>query len=80
MWNKEKKENEEERLHIWTPLIESTPLSLMNNAEIWLKMDAIQSAGSFKIRGIGYRCQQAAKAGCSLLISSSGLIYHYYFI
>ena len=40
-------------LHIETPLIESRPLSLASGRSVWLKLDALQPPGSFKIRGIG---------------------------
>jgi len=70
----------QEKLHVRTPLIESTSLSLLNNAQVWLKMDAIQPAGSFKLRGIGHMCQQAKKVGCSLFISASGFFFFFFSI
>ncbi|WP_338527009.1 pyridoxal-phosphate dependent enzyme [Erwinia aphidicola] len=45
-------------LNIVTPLIESLPLSQLANTRIWLKMEALQPSGSFKMRGIGYVCEQ----------------------
>jgi L-serine/L-threonine ammonia-lyase len=59
-------------LHIDTPLLESRPLSLLGGQNIWLKFDALQPAGSFKIRGIGLACERYAKAGKKRFVSSSG--------
>ena len=59
-------------LHIETPLLESRPLSLRCNKNVWLKMEAMQPSGSFKIRGIGLACQEYAKRGAQRFISSSG--------
>lgn len=59
-------------LHIDTPLIESRKLSSLNGKSVWLKMDAMQPPGSFKIRGIGLACQEYIKGGARHLISSSG--------
>jgi L-serine/L-threonine ammonia-lyase len=39
---------------------------------VWLKFDALQPCGSFKIRGIGAICERYAREGKSRLISSSG--------
>lgn len=59
-------------LHNPTPLLESRPLSLASQRSIWLKMEAFQPPGSFKIRGIGLACQEYARNGASRFISSSG--------
>ncbi|WP_321931264.1 pyridoxal-phosphate dependent enzyme [Paraburkholderia guartelaensis] len=59
-------------LHIHTPLLESRSLSLVAATSILLKLDALQPAGSFKIRGIGYACETHAKNGKRRFISSSG--------
>lgn len=45
-------------LHINTPLLESLPLSRLNRTQVWLKMEAMQPSGSFKIRGVGHACEQ----------------------
>jgi L-serine/L-threonine ammonia-lyase len=58
-------------LHINTPLLKSTALS-NPNLEVWLKMESLQPAGSFKNRGIGFACQKYVADGASHLISSSG--------
>ncbi|MEI2296575.1 pyridoxal-phosphate dependent enzyme [Ensifer sp. MJa1] len=59
-------------LHIETPLIESVPLSRASGRSVWLKMDALQPPGSFKIRGIGAACEHHAKNGKRRFVSSSG--------
>ena len=61
-------------LHTVTPLIHSEPLSKRTGHNIYLKLDALQPSGSFKIRGIGRVCQLAVeKYGSSAhLVSSSG--------
>lgn len=40
-------------LHKVTPLIYSKPLSSLTGQNIYLKLDALQPSGSFKIRGVG---------------------------
>ncbi|WP_207460102.1 serine/threonine dehydratase family protein [Azospirillum sp. SYSU D00513] len=59
-------------LHIETPLLESRPLSARAGRGVWLKMEALQPPGSFKLRGIGLACQEQAKRGAGRFISSSG--------
>ena len=59
-------------LHIETPLFESRPLSILAGRSVWLKMEALQPPGSFKIRGIGFACQEYARRGAKRFISSSG--------
>jgi L-serine/L-threonine ammonia-lyase len=59
-------------LHIETPLLESRALTLIAGRSIWLKMDALQPSGSFKIRGIGLACSEYARRGARRFISSSG--------
>ena len=60
------------QLHINTPLIHSRPLSQITGHNVWLKMDALQPSGSFKIRGVGFACQEYFKNGARSFISSSG--------
>jgi L-serine/L-threonine ammonia-lyase len=60
------------QLHIDTPLINSRPLSGITGRNVWLKMDALQPSGSFKIRGVGLACQEYYKNGARSFISSSG--------
>lgn len=59
-------------LHIETPLIESLPLSAKTAGRVWLKMEALQPSGSFKLRGIGHACQCYRLKGAKHFISSSG--------
>uniref|UniRef100_A0A8C4NLH4 L-serine deaminase n=1 Tax=Eptatretus burgeri TaxID=7764 RepID=A0A8C4NLH4_EPTBU len=59
-------------LHVETPLRESVPLSRMARCPVFLKLDNTQPTGSFKIRGIGHLCQQAALRGCERFVCSSG--------
>jgi L-serine/L-threonine ammonia-lyase len=58
-------------LHIETPLIESAALCRAERA-VWLKLDALQPSGSFKIRGVGAACTEYVRRGAKRLISSSG--------
>ncbi|RWU18810.1 serine dehydratase [Pseudomonas alkylphenolica] len=59
-------------LYIETPLLASRPLSLASGLDIWLKLDALQPSGSFKLRGIGAACEVYAKQGKRRFVSSSG--------
>jgi L-serine/L-threonine ammonia-lyase len=58
-------------LHIDTPLLESSIISKKTGRQIFLKMDALQPTGSFKIRGIGYLCSQLAKDGATRFVTTS---------
>lgn len=59
-------------LHIHTPLIESRPLSLSAGRPVWLKLEALQPCGSFKLRGVGHACESHHARGARHFISSSG--------
>ena len=59
-------------LHINTPLIKSRPLGKMVPGKVWLKIEALQPSGSFKLRGIGYACREYKKHGAKQFICSSG--------
>jgi len=59
-------------LSIKTPLLESLPLGEINGTRVWMKMEAAQPSGSFKIRGIGFACQYHYVKGARRFISSSG--------
>jgi L-serine/L-threonine ammonia-lyase len=39
---------------------------------VWLKMEALQPCGSFKLRGIGHACEVHASRGARRFLSSSG--------
>jgi hypothetical protein len=62
------------QLHVETPLIHSNALSaaLGTGAPVFLKLEASQPSGSFKLRGIGATCAAAVAAGAPRLVSSSG--------
>ncbi len=59
-------------LHIETPLLPSRALQAGPYASVWLKMDALQPSGSFKLRGVGHACQTYAARGAKGFVSSSG--------
>lgn len=59
-------------LHQVTPLVESAALSQAAGRRVWLKLDALQPSGSFKIRGIGHACQVWRERGAQRFVSSSG--------
>ncbi len=59
-------------LHIETPLVTSRPLSLACGRAVWLKLDALQPPGSFKMRGIGHACETYRSRGARRFVSSSG--------
>lgn len=59
-------------LHIETPLVRSQALSLLSKRDVWLKLEALQPCGSFKLRGVGAVCEEHVRQGKKRLISSSG--------
>ncbi|QGZ59043.1 pyridoxal-phosphate dependent enzyme [Paraburkholderia acidiphila] len=59
-------------LHFETPLMESRALSALGDQSVWLKLDALQPCGSFKIRGIGHACAVHQSRGAQRFVSSSG--------
>lgn len=58
-------------LHIPTPLVESEAFSTPDQ-RVWLKLEALQPSGSFKLRGVGHACEAHAANGAKRLLSSSG--------
>src|ERR1700722_4929349 len=58
-------------LHINTPLLESSVISKKTGRQIFLKMEALQPTGSFKIRGIGHMCSELARNGACRFVTSS---------
>lgn len=58
-------------LHVTTPLLESDAYG-GSGRRVWLKMEALQPTGSFKLRGIGHACEALAARGARRLLSSSG--------
>ncbi|MGM3276715.1 pyridoxal-phosphate dependent enzyme [Ralstonia sp. 24A2] len=59
-------------LHIHTPFVPSQPYSRRLGKPVWLKMEAAQPSGSFKLRGIGALCEAQRATGAQRFISSSG--------
>ena len=59
-------------LHLHTPLLKSQPMSELIGKDVYIKLDALQPSGSFKLRGIGYTCQKAVHEGAKTFTSSSG--------
>jgi L-serine/L-threonine ammonia-lyase len=57
-------------LHVETPLLESNAFD--SGARVWLKMEALQPSGSFKLRGIGHACETYAARGARRIVASSG--------
>ncbi|MBV6827149.1 pyridoxal-phosphate dependent enzyme [Pseudomonas sp. PD9R] len=58
-------------LHIRTPLILYPGLSTPSR-RIWLKLENLQPSGSFKLRGMGLLCSQAAAQGKTKVVCPSG--------
>lgn len=59
-------------LHIHSPFVQSQPYSRRLGKPVWLKMEAAQPSGSFKLRGIGALCEAQRAAGAQRFVSSSG--------
>lgn len=59
-------------LHVETPLIESRPLGAAAGRKVWLKLEALQPPGSFKLRGVGHACETYKARGARRFVSSSG--------
>ncbi|XP_029685254.1 LOW QUALITY PROTEIN: L-serine dehydratase/L-threonine deaminase-like [Takifugu rubripes] len=59
-------------LHVASPLRQSLPLTKEAGTAVYLKLDSSQPTGSFKIRGIGHLCQTWAERGCERLVCCSG--------
>ncbi|QPF72416.1 pyridoxal-phosphate dependent enzyme [Roseateles sp. DAIF2] len=58
-------------LHLNTPLLRAAP-GQFSHPEVWLKMDALQPSGSFKLRGVGRLVRKAAQDGATEIICASG--------
>lgn len=57
---------------VTTPLWDSEPLARALGVPVYLKMEALQPCGSFKIRGLGAVCATRVAAGARRLLCSSG--------
>lgn len=55
-----------------TPLIKSKGLTERVGKDVYLKLDALQTSGSFKDRGMGHLCSELKSQNVKKLISSSG--------
>ncbi|XP_056623565.1 serine dehydratase-like isoform X2 [Triplophysa dalaica] len=65
--------SKQEGFHVVTPLLESVGMSKRLGSTVYLKMESSQPTGSFKIRGIGYMCQNVTNSTKSAgVICSSG--------
>ena len=71
-WAEDRERGFDMVLHIETPLIESIPLGKASGRRVFLKMEALQPAGSFKLRGIGKLCEKRASEGAGRFIVPSG--------
>jgi L-serine/L-threonine ammonia-lyase len=60
-----------DQLHIETPYVPHRGLPA-SGRETWVKMDAYQPTGSFKIRGVGRLCRTLMAEGAKSFVSSSG--------
>ncbi|UIF89863.1 pyridoxal-phosphate dependent enzyme [Cupriavidus sp. UYPR2.512] len=58
-------------IHISTPFVQSQPNSRRLGKPVWLKMEAAQPTGSFKLRGVGALCEARHAAGAQRFVSSS---------
>ena len=58
-------------IHMTTPTVASDAFSTADQ-RVWLKLEALQPCGSFKLRGIGHACEVHAGRGAKRLLSSSG--------
>ncbi len=58
-------------IHIQTPTLDSDAFSSPDQ-RVWLKLEALQPCGSFKLRGVGHACEVHASRGAKRLLSSSG--------
>ena len=59
-------------LHIDTPLLRAPPELVGADRTVWLKMDALQASGSFKMRGVGRLVQQRVAEGAKAVVCASG--------
>lgn len=59
-------------LHLDTPLFLTSADYSAANRPLWLKLDALQPAGSFKLRGVGRLCQHEVENGAKEIFCASG--------
>ena len=59
-------------LHLDTPLFRTSADYSAADKQLWLKLDALQPAGSFKLRGVGRLCQHEVENGAKEIFCASG--------
>ncbi|MGR9213721.1 pyridoxal-phosphate dependent enzyme [Rhizobium leguminosarum] len=59
-------------LHLDTPLVQTAPGYSVSGKPLWLKLDALQPSGSFKLRGVGRLCQHEVENGAREIFCASG--------
>jgi L-serine/L-threonine ammonia-lyase len=59
-------------LHTETPLLRAPPELVGAGRTVWLKMDALQPSGSFKMRGVSHLGQQRVAEGARAVVCASG--------
>lgn len=59
-------------LFLDTPLLAAPPGLFSHRGPVWLKMDALQPSGSFKMRGISHLVQTRVAAGARAVVCASG--------
>lgn len=59
-------------LHIQTPLLRTAADYSASGVPLWLKLDALQPSGSFKLRGVGLLCQHEVAKGAKEIFCASG--------
>ena len=64
------------QLYVQTPLLRSKRLSDLVEANVWMKMETVQTSGSFKTRGLSNFAKKAVSRGCTKFVSSSGKPHH----
>ena len=55
-----------------TPLLRAPPGLFAGDRGVWLKMDALQPSGSFKMRGVCHLVQRRVAAGARAVVCASG--------
>jgi len=59
-------------LHVCTPLLKAPPELFGPGRTVWLKMDALQPSGSFKMRGVCHLVQRRVAEGARAVVCASG--------
>jgi L-serine/L-threonine ammonia-lyase len=59
-------------LHLDTPLLKAPPELFGPDRTVWLKMDALQPSGSFKMRGVCHLVQRRVAEGAQAVVCASG--------